>query len=166
MSIPLAVVGAVIAALLETSVLPELTIAGAKPDLVLVLAVATTAMIAVEDGFAWAFVGGLMLDLLTPDRQLGATSFVLLLLVGATTIAGRLVPHRRVATTVLMVAVLAVAYQFLISAVLGFSTGVAASPPLASIVPVVLLDTLLALPAALVLQVLWRRFGPHDRIEW
>jgi rod shape-determining protein MreD len=166
MSIPLAVVGAVIAALLETSVLPELTIAGAKPDLVLVLAVATTTMIAAEDGFAWAFVGGLMLDLLTPARQLGATSFALLLLVGAATLTARLVPHRRVATTVLIVGVLAFAYQFLMSSLLGFTTGVSASPPIGSIVPVVVLDTLLAVPVALILQILWRRFGPHDRIEW
>ena len=166
MSIPLAVVGAVIAALLETSVLPELTIAGAKPDLVLVLAVAATTMIAVEDGFVWAFVGGLMLDLLTPARQLGATSFALLLLVGGAAAAGRVVPHRRVAITVLVVAVAAVSYQFLISGALGLTTGVTATPPLASIVPVVLLDALLALPVAVAFQVLWQRFGPHDRIEW
>ena len=166
MSIPLAVVGAVIAALLETSVLPELTIAGAKPDLVLVLAVATTTMIAVEDGFAWAFVGGLMLDLLTPARQLGATSLALLLLVGAATLAGRIVPHRRVATTVLLVAPLAVGYQFLMAAVLGFTTGVSATPGLGAIVPVVVLDALLAIPVALGLQMLWRRFGADDRIEW
>jgi rod shape-determining protein MreD len=166
MSIPLAAVGAVVAALLETSVLPELTIAGAKPDLVLVLAVATTTMIAVEDGLVWAFVGGLMLDLLTPARQLGATSLALLLLVGAAAAVGRLLPHRRIVVTVLMVAVLGSIHQWFISVALGLTTGVTASPSFQTVVPVVALDALLALPVAAALQVFWQRFGPHDRIEW
>jgi rod shape-determining protein MreD len=166
MSIPLAVVGAVVAALLESSVLPELTIAGAKPDLVLVLAVATTTMIAVEDGFAWAFVGGLMLDLLTPARQVGATAFTLLVLVGVAAAAGRVFPHRRIAVTVLLVLVLSVVYQYLISGALGLTTGLSAWPSVGSVIPVVVLDTLLAVPVAAGLQLLWRRFGPHDRIEW
>jgi rod shape-determining protein MreD len=166
MSIPLAAVGAVVAALLETSVLPELTIAGAKPDLVLVLAVAATTMIGVEDGLVWAFVGGLMLDLLTPARQLGATSFALLVLVGAAAGLGRVFPHRRIAITVLMVAVLGALHQFVLAAALGLTTGLSASPSLEAVVPVVILDTLLAVPVAFALQLLWQRFGPHDRIDW
>ena len=83
MSIPLAAVGAVVVALLEVSVLSELTIAGIKPDLIFIFSITATMMIGIEVGLTWAFVGGLMLDLLTPGRQLGASSLVLLLLVGA-----------------------------------------------------------------------------------
>jgi rod shape-determining protein MreD len=166
MSIPIAAVGAVVAALLETSVLPELTIAGAKPDLVLILAVAATTMIAVEDGLAWAFVGGLMLDLLTPSRQLGATSLTLLLLVGTAAAAGRLLPHRRIVATVLMVTVLGAIHPYVIAAALGFTTGLRATPSFETVLPVVALDALLALPVAALFQVLWLRFGVHDRIDW
>jgi rod shape-determining protein MreD len=166
MSIPLAAVGAVIAALLEASVLPELTIAGAKPDLVLVLTIAATTMIAVEDGLAWAFVGGLMLDLLTPARQLGATSLALLLMVGAAVALGRVFPHRRIGITVLLVVVLGALHQFVLAAALSLTTGLTAWPSLGAILPVVVLDGLLAVPAAYVLQLLWQRFGAHDRIDW
>jgi rod shape-determining protein MreD len=166
MSIPLAAVGAIVAALLEASVLPELTIAGAKPDLVMVLAVAATTMIAVEDGMAWAFVGGLMLDLLTPGRQLGASSLVLLLLVGAAAAVGRALPHRRVAPSVLIVAALAVVDQVLGPLVIGVTSGARPSPSFGAALPVVVLDVLLAVPVVFGLQLLWQRFGPHDRIEW
>jgi rod shape-determining protein MreD len=166
MSIPLAAVGAVVAALLETSVLPELTIAGAKPDLLFILAVAATMMIGVEDGLTWAFVGGLMLDLLTPGRQLGATSLTLLLLVGATVAAMRLLPQRRVSVTVASVFVLGWAYEVLNIAILGFTAGTAATPSLAAIAPVVALSTLLAVPVAASMRLSWLRFGAHDRMEW
>ena len=82
MTLPLAAVGALVAALLETSVLPELQIGGTKPDLVLVLAIVATMIMGVEDGLVWAFLGGLMLDVLVPGRPLVATTFVLLLVVG------------------------------------------------------------------------------------
>jgi rod shape-determining protein MreD len=166
MSIPLAAVGAVVAALLEASVLPELTIGGAKPDLVLVLAIAATTMIAVEDGLAWAFVGGLMLDLLTPARQIGATSLAVLLMVGAAVALGRAFPHRRISITVLMVVVLGFLHQFVLPLALGLTTGLTAWPSLDAVVPVVLLDALLAVPVAYVLQLLWQRFGAHDRLDW
>lgn len=166
MSIPLAAVGAVVAALLETSVLPELTIAGAKPDLLFILAVAATMMFGVENGLTWAFVGGLMLDLLTPGRQLGATSLTLLLVVGATVAAMRFLPQRRVSVTVASVFVLGWAYQVLNMAILGFTAGTAATPSLAAIAPVVALSTLLAVPVAAAMRLSWLRFGAHDRMEW
>jgi rod shape-determining protein MreD len=166
MSILLAAVGAVVAALLETSVLPELTIAGAKPDLLFILAVAATMMIGVENGLTWAFVGGLMLDLLTPGRQLGATSLTLLLVVGATVAAMRFLPQRHVSVTVASVFVLGWAYQVLNIAILGLTAGTAATPSLAAIAPVVALSTLLAVPVAAAMRLSWLRFGAHDRMEW
>jgi rod shape-determining protein MreD len=166
MSIPLAAVGAVVAALLETSVLPELTIAGAKPDLLFILAVAATMMFGVENGLTWAFVGGLMLDLLTPGRQLGAMSLTLLLVVGATVAAMRFLPQRRVSVTVAAVFVLGWAYQVLSTAILGFTAGTAATPSLAAIAPVVALSTLFAIPVTAAMRLSWLRFGAHDRMEW
>ena len=166
MSIPLAAIGAVVAALLETSVLPELTVAGAKPDLVFILALLATLMIGFEDGLAWAFVGGLMLDLLTPSRQLGATSLTLLFVVGAGSIAGRLLPARRIPVAVLAVFVLGWLYQWLMAFVLGFSAGVTTLPSPAAVAPAVVFDTILAVPFAAGALVLWRRFGQPERMEW
>lgn len=166
MSIPLAAVGAVVAALLETSVLPELTIAGAKPDLLFILTVAATMMIGVENGLTWAFVGGLMLDLLTPGRPLGATSLTLLLMVGATVAAMRFLPQRRVSIAVASVFVLAWAYEVLDIAILGFTSGTAATPSPTAIAPIVVLSTLLAVPVAAAMRLSWLRMGAHDRMEW
>jgi rod shape-determining protein MreD len=166
MSIPLAAAGAVVAALLETSVLPELTIAGAKPDLVFVLAIAAAMMIGVEDGLTWAFVGGLMLDLLSPGRQLGATSLTLLLMVGVAVAMGRFLPPRRVSATIASIFVLGWAYQLLSNAILGLTAGTSTSLSISTMAPAVTLTTLLAVPIAAVMRVAWQRFGAHDRMEW
>jgi rod shape-determining protein MreD len=63
LTIPFAALLSLVAALLETTVLPELPIAGATADLVLVCAVAATIVLGIGDGLAAAFLGGLMLDL-------------------------------------------------------------------------------------------------------
>ena len=167
MSIPLAAVGAVVVALLEVSVFPELTIAGVKPDLIFVFAITATTMIGIEVGLTWAFVGGLMLDLLTPDRQLGATSLVLLLLAGAIILVSRYLPQRRVLVATAAVFVLACAFQILEAAVLGATTGLDPMiTSLTSILAIALVDAALALPIAAVMRLLWLRYGATERTEW
>ena len=52
--------------------LPEIPIAGATADLVLVVAVTATLVMGIEDGLIAAFVGGLLIDMLVPARPLGA----------------------------------------------------------------------------------------------
>ena len=104
MTLPFAALGALIAALIETTVLPELPIAGAQPDLVFTLAVVATMLLSAEDGLVWAFVGGLLIDLLVPARPIGATTLSLLLVVGVAALASRamrfvLVDHARAEVT-------------------------------------------------------------------
>jgi rod shape-determining protein MreD len=77
MRLTLAAVGAVVAALLELTVVPYLRIGTAQPDLVLVFAVTATVAGTVEAGLISAFIGGLIIDLLAP-RPLGMTAFSLL----------------------------------------------------------------------------------------
>jgi rod shape-determining protein MreD len=171
MSIPLAAVGAVVVALLEVSVFPELTIAGIKPDLIFVFAITATTMIGIEVGLTWAFVGGLMLDLLTPGRQLGATSLVLLLLAGAIILVSRYLPQRRVLVAAAAVFVLACAFQVLEGAILGATTGLdpmisATLTSLTSILSIALVDAALALPIAAVMRLAWLRYGATERTEW
>ncbi|TMC64217.1 MAG: rod shape-determining protein MreD, partial [Chloroflexi bacterium] len=70
-------------AVLELSVAPRFSISDAHPHLVLVLGVIATIAIGGETGLVWAFVGGIALDVLT-GRPLGATAFVLLVVLGGT----------------------------------------------------------------------------------
>ncbi|HEY8168350.1 MAG TPA: rod shape-determining protein MreD [Candidatus Limnocylindrales bacterium] len=166
MSIPIAAVGAVVVALLEVSVLSELTIAGVKPDLIFIFAVTATMMIGIEVGLTWAFVGGLMLDLLTPGRQLGATSLVLLLLAGVLILVARFLPARRVLVAAAAVFVLAWVYQFLEAFILGATTGVEPSVDWFAVSGSAVIDGALALLVAGVMRLAWLRFGATERAEW
>lgn len=166
MSIPLAAVGAVVVALLEVSVFPELTIAGVKPDLIFIFSVVATMMIGIEVGLTWAFVGGLMLDLLTPGRQLGATSLVLLLLAGAIILASRFLPQRRVLVATGAVFILAWGFQVLEAAILGVTTGLDPMIDWLDVLAIALVDAAIALPVAAVMRLVWLRYGATDRVEW
>lgn len=96
MSLAVAAIGATVAALLELTIIPYLRIGGVQPDLVLVLAVAWTLVAGLEGGLVWAFVGGLMLDVLAA-RPLGSTPFVLLVCVGLAAVAARFLEPARLA---------------------------------------------------------------------
>lgn len=52
-------------ALLQVTVAPYVTLAGVKPDLMLGIVVSWSLLRGVREGVAWAFVGGLWLDLLS-----------------------------------------------------------------------------------------------------
>src|SRR5947207_12387014 len=96
MSLTLAAVGAVVAALFDTTIAPYLQIGGVQPDIVLVMAVIWTVIVGFESGLVWAFLGGLLIDLLAP-RPLGSTAFALLLSVGAAAVYARIVIRGRYA---------------------------------------------------------------------
>jgi hypothetical protein len=108
MSLLVAAVGAVLASLLETSVLPELHL---PIDLVLVFAVTSAMLLSIEEGLTWAFLGGISLDLLVAgSRPLGLTALCLLLTVGGGIVIARLTQPPRV--LVVMVSVLALTYVY------------------------------------------------------
>src|SRR5438093_1626036 len=116
MSLPLAAAGAIVLALLELSVTPYLKIAGLKPDLLLIAVTAIASFYGLERAIGWAFVGGLMLDVLSagPYRPLGATAFTLLLVAGLAAAMTRALPSGRIVVTVALVFILGVLYQLLI----------------------------------------------------
>ena len=64
------------AALLQATVLPQITVLGARPDLVLVIALAWSTLDADREGMAWAFAGGLLLDLFS-GAPLGLSSLLM-----------------------------------------------------------------------------------------
>src|SRR5487761_2453058 len=90
MGLLLAAVGAAVAALIQASILPFAAAGGAGLDLV--LAVVWTMTVSLEGGLIWAFLGGLIIDVLLM-RPLGLTAFVLLLAVGAAWCVGRFSPR-------------------------------------------------------------------------
>lgn len=102
MRLTLAAVGAVVAALLQLTIVPYLRAGNAQPDLVLVFAVTATIAGSVEAGLLSAFIGGLMIDLLAP-RPLGMTAFMLLLSVGLAAILARTFDRVRIITPVIAV---------------------------------------------------------------
>lgn len=166
MTLPFAALGALIAAIVDTSVMPELVIAGARVDLVFTLAIVATMVMGVEDGLVWAFLGGLMLDMLTPARPLGATTLALLLVTGAAILASRLLGPSR-ARAVAATFVLTWPFHLLVIIVLSVVEGVTLrsfEPRLVLVAAI--LNTLVAVPAAVLLRAVDRRFGPAERADW
>ncbi len=167
MSLPLAAIGAVIAALLETSVASELTVAGFKPDLIYVFAVVSAMIIGAEEGLVWAFLGGLMLDVLSPERPIGATMLSLLLVVGLAIAIARLLGPSRLLISVVAAFVLTWLYQLTVLAVLSATSGLAVTGlPLRAAIPVALMNGLLAIAVAFVARWAMIRFGPPERVDW
>jgi rod shape-determining protein MreD len=64
-------------ALLETTVLPHVRVAGAQPDLMLLVVGNWSLLRGVDDGVIWAFIGGGVLDLLSAG-PITASMFALL----------------------------------------------------------------------------------------
>jgi rod shape-determining protein MreD len=166
-SLPLAAAGAVIAALLETSVFSDLRPLGVKPDLVFAFAIVTAMAISVEDGLVWAFLGGTLLDILVPERPIGSTALALLVATGLSAVVGRVLPQTRVVLPVVAVFLLTWLYHLLTFAIISATTGASLfDDPLVSLLPVAVVNAVVAFFVALLARWFWLRFGQHDRLEW
>jgi rod shape-determining protein MreD len=168
MTVPIAAVGAVIAAIVETSVLPELQVAGVNPDLVLVLTLVSAMLLEVEDGLIWAFLGGFMLDMLTPgNRAAGSTTLTLLIVTGVALLIARVSNPPRILTVVIAVFALTFLYQALLLVLLALTSGASlVSVPVASLALRGVLNAVLAAAVALGVRALYLRFGPAERTDW
>ena len=164
----IAAVGAVLAAIVETSVFPELQVAGVSPDLVLVLTIVSGMLLGVEDGLVWAFLGGFMLDMLTPgNRAAGSTALALLVVTGLALLIARVSSPPRIATVVIVVFALTFLYLALLLVLLALTSGVAlVSVPIASLALHAVMNAVLAGFAAWTVKVLYVRFGPAERTDW
>lgn len=159
-------VGAFVAALLETSVLSELTLGGIKPDLVLVVAVVVAMVIGFENALVWAVVGGLLIDILT-GRPLGATALGLLLVAGMASLTGRVTGGPRIVTVSTVTFALALFFQALQAAILTVTAGVSPGPlPVQTFLFIALFDAVVAAFVLLALRPFLRRFGREERLEW
>ena len=75
------------AALFQSSFVPHLLRGGPRPDLVVMLVISWALLRGVKEGLLWAFIGGLVLDLLSAT-PLGLSALILTLLT-LLTILGR-----------------------------------------------------------------------------
>jgi hypothetical protein len=117
----------------------------------------------IEDGLVWAFLGGLLVDMLTPARPIGATTFALLIIVGLAVAATRFVGQTRL-VAVILVFVLTWAFHLLLLATLALTEGLAAGAiDLKLVFATALLNVLVALPFAALFTLIERRFGNVDR---
>ncbi len=166
MTIPFAALFTLIAALLEATVLPELPIAGATADLVLVCAVCATIVLGVEDGLAAAFLGGMLIDLLIPDRPLGAATLTLLLVLSLAIVVARIGGPSRRWLAVAMVVVLTPLMHGLMAVILVATEGVPLAFSLTSVLVAAFMNGLVAIVVAALFTAIDRRFGTPERADW
>jgi rod shape-determining protein MreD len=167
MSVLAPAVGAVLAAILESSVLTHLQVGSVRPDLVFAMGIAVAMTLGFESGMTWAFVGGLSLDLLLPGRALGASALALLVAVALALLVARVVWPPRLLVVAATAFVLAFAYHAIGLALLAFNDGVGLGGlSLPEIAAIALVDGAIAGLAVPVIRALDLRFGESERLAW
>jgi rod shape-determining protein MreD len=166
MSLLLAAVGAMVAGLLELTIGSYMRIGDAQPHFVLVLGVIWTVASGLDAGLAWAFAGGLLLDILAP-RPLGSSAFALL--VSLSIAAGAVRPLQRLRP--LAPVALVPALSFVNSVLLFVTFGALRSPipapdPIATLVPGVIYDTVLGVLLGPLVVSLHDRAADQERVTW
>lgn len=166
MTLTLAAVGAVLAAVLESALWPHIVVGEAHPHLVFVYVVIFAVVLGAEAGLTAAFVGGLALDLILP-RPLGISVFSLLVCAGIASVAGRGLDRIRYVAPIVMVFVLSFVYSIVLATLASaLSSAAGPSDPFARLLPGAVYDTLIAAvigPIAVAFRV--RRLE-QDRVDW
>ena len=166
MTLLLAAVGATVTALLELTVGPYLRIGTAQPHLVLVIGIVVTVAIGLEAGLVWAFVGGLVLDVLT-QRPLGSTAFALLLCMGATAVLGQVFVRIRPVVPILATILLSMAYSMILFVAFNaLRTPIPVDDPVALVLPGAVYDTVLAVLIGPLAISIHDRRAYTDRMDW
>ena len=166
MTLLLAAVGATVTALLELSIGPYLRVGIAEPHLVLVVGIVASLTIGVEAGLVWAFVGGLVLDVLA-QRPLGSTAFALLLCLGAAALLGHAFARVRQLVPIPTTFVLSVSYSMILFFALNaLNAPIPVDDPVNRVVPGAVFDLVLAaLIGPLAISIHDRRANV-DRVDW
>jgi rod shape-determining protein MreD len=166
MSLTLAAVGAVVMALLQSTIVPYVELAGAKPDLLLVYAVVVTIVVGMDHGLTAAFVGGITIDALAA-RPLGSSAFVLLLAVGAALLIGRGLVRTRALSAIVAVVACSVLAPIVSLVLYGaLRNPIPVADPLAAIVPDLVYSTAIGAVGAVAATRLHRRYFERERIDW
>jgi len=70
----------IIAAVLQSTVIPEIRIGGGGPDIILMLVLSWTLLAGLEEGLVWAMVGGILQDIIS-GIPTGTTALALVVVV-------------------------------------------------------------------------------------
>jgi rod shape-determining protein MreD len=151
----------IVAVLLQATVLPHLRVYGGQPDLVVLLVLAWSTLDQEQEGLAWAFVGGLLLDLFS-GTPIGVSSLALLPLAYLIGLLEAQVYRASLLLPLLLTAVGSTAYHVIYMLLLRFLTDYPLSWSASFgyvTLPSVLFDVVLFIP---VLRLLARW---HDRLH-
>ena len=167
MTLLLAAVGAVVAALIELTVGPFVRIGEAQPHPVLVLGVVVTIAVGFEAGLVWAFVGGIALDVLIPERPLGSTAFALLLSIGGAYVLARSFARLRPIVPIGAVFALSIGYSMILFVTFNaLGARVPVEDPLGAILPGAAYDAILALLVGPLTIAIHDRRVEQERVDW
>jgi rod shape-determining protein MreD len=166
MTLLLAAVGATVTALLELTIDLYLKVGNAQPHLVLVVGIVVTLALDIEAGLVWAFVGGLVLDVLA-DRPLGSSAFALLLCLGAAALLGHGFVRLRQIVPIPAAFILSVLYSMtLFFAFNALAAPIPVADPLARVLPGAVFDLVIAaLIGPLAISIHDRR-SDAERVDW
>ena len=166
MGLLFAAIGATVAALIEASLVPYVSVGDAGPHPVLLGGVIWTIAAGIDRGIAWAFVGGLVLDSLL-GRPLGGSAFALLVAVGGAALIARPFPRLRLVAPVIVVPILSVAYGvILIGLTVAAQPGVAMPDLPSVVVPDAFYDAIVGMFLGPLAVTLHDRRLPTERAEW
>jgi rod shape-determining protein MreD len=166
MQLVIAAALAVVAALAEFTIVPYLKIGDAVLHPVLVFGVVWAIAGSLEAGLAWAFVGGIALDVLG-QRPLGSSAFSLLIATGAGSAIGGLLGRVRIIAPVAATIIASPVYFMLVLVTTTVLSSAALSQgAFGAVVPSAIYDVVLAaIVGPLSVAIVMRR-RVQDRVDW
>lgn len=166
MQLVIAAALAVVAALAEFTIVPYLKIGDAVLHPVLVFGVVWAIAGRFEAGLAWAFAGGLALDILG-QRPLGSSAFSLLIAIGLASIIGGLLGRVRIIAPVVATAIASPVFSLLLLVTTSALTSAALSPAaFGTVMPSAVYDTVLAAMVGPLAVAIVQRRQNADRVDW
>ncbi len=166
MSLLFAAIGATVTALLESTVGPHLTVENANVHPVLVAGVIWTIAAGLDSGIVFAFVGGLVLDIVL-GRPLGVSAFALLVAVGGAAVIARPLPRLRTLAPIVAVPILSLVHSVLIYVLTSAAQGPGAvADPVGLFIPGAIYDGLLGLLIGPLAVSIHDRRAVVERLEW
>jgi rod shape-determining protein MreD len=166
MQLVIAAALSVVAALAEFTIVPYLRIGDAVPHPTLVFGVVWAIAARLEAGLAWAFVGGLALDILG-QRPLGASAFSLLIAIGTAAAIGSILMRIRVIVPVIATVVASPVYSMLLLITTTALTSASLpSTAFGSIVPTTVYDAVLAVVVGPLAVAIVMRRQAAERVDW
>ncbi len=152
----------IIAAILQSTVIPEIRIGEGGPDLILMLVVSWTLLAGIEEGIVWALIGGIVQDLLN-GTPTGTSALALVVLVFLITLAIRPVSRKNLILPPLVAAVGTVLYHLLLIVlftVVGRPVSISYTLPYVTL-PTMLFNAVLMLPVFRVMGLVYESSRPR-----